>query len=149
MLSGEHSAGCKDIFASRRADSRCQSAIIEPLLEVFDDYRCGSFVWEIRNLVETDQVHSALKSLEHPDQRICMCLRIVETGKHRILEAYTALACEVVLLDEIDHFLDRPCSLYRHNSLSFRTERIMEADSKMTLALVKIALEVRQDTDCR
>ena len=78
-----------------------------------------------------------------------MCLCVIESCKHRILEADTTLTCEVILFDKVDHVLDRPCTLNRHNGLPFRTERIMEADSKMTLALVKIALEVRQDTDCR
>ena len=118
MLAGEHAACGQNVFAAGCSHGRRQSAIIEPLLEIFDDYRCGSFIRKIRNLMETDKVHTTLETLEHTDQCVGMSLCIIEAGEHGVFEAHSSLAGEVVLLDKVDDFLDRPCALHRHDAES-------------------------------
>ena len=96
--------------------------------------------------MEADKVHTALQAFEHPDQRICMSLGVIEAGKHRILEADSSLTCKVILFYQVYDFLKRPCSLSRHDTQTLRSERIVEADGKMALALVKILLKIREDS---
>ena len=97
--------------------------------------------------MEAYEVHSTFQSSEHADQRVCMGLSVVETGKHRIFEADSSLTGEVILLDQIDDFLYRPRALNRHYAQTFRSERIVEADSQMALAFIQISLEIRKYAD--
>ena len=55
--------------------------------------------------METDKVHPALQSLEHPYEGIRMDLGVVESGEHRVLEADTALTGEIILLYKVYHLL--------------------------------------------
>ena len=149
MFSCKHTACRKNIFSARGAYSSCKSKIVEAILEVLDDHIRRGLVRKIRNLVETDQVHAALKSLQHSEKGVSMSLGVIESCKHRVFKTYSALTCEIVLLDQVDDVLDRPRALGRHDTQALRAERIMKTDSQMAFALVKVTLEIRKHSDCR
>ena len=148
MFSRKHSAGCEDILSAGSPDGCCYSQIIQTLLEDLNNRTRRGLIWKIRNLMEAYQIHSALQSLEHPEQRICMHLGVIDSGKLRILEALSALAREIILLYEVDHILDRPGPLHRHHAETLRAERIVKTDSQVAFAFLQISLEIWQDTDC-
>ena len=149
MLSGKHSAGCEDVLSSGSPYSGHQAGIVQSCLEVFYYDIRRRLIWEIRYLVEADEVHAAFQPFQHPYQSIGMRLGVIESRKHRVLEAHSPLTCEVILLNQVYDILDRPCSLRRHHAQSLRSVWIMEADCQMALALVKVAFEVRKHTDRR
>ena len=147
MLACKHTAGCQYIFPAGRTQGCSYSRIVQALLEILNYHARRCFIREIRNLMESYQIHSALKSAKHPDEGIGMILRVIESSEHCIFETNSALTGEIIFLDQIDHLLNRPRSLDRHHAEAFRTERIMKADSKMTSAFLKEALEIRKDAD--
>ena len=99
--------------------------------------------------METDQIHPALQSLQHPYQGISMSLGVIETGEHCVLETHSALPAEIILLYKVDNILKRPCTLHRHHTETFRTERIVKTDSQMALTLIEVSLQIREHTNCR
>ena len=110
VLSGKHSACCKNVFAARRTYRRHQPHIVKAGLEIlYDDIR-RCLIREIGNLMEAYEVHPAFQASEHTHQRICVDLRVIEAGEHRVFEAYTPLAAEVILLYQVYDILYRPCS---------------------------------------
>ena len=76
-----------------------------------------------------------------------MALVIVQSGEHGIFKAHTALACEVIFTDHVDHFLHRPRFLHRHHLRPFVRERVVEADGKVAAGRIEVLPQVRQDTD--
>ena len=115
VLTGQHAACRKYVLPSRGTQCRSYTGIVETLLEILNNYARRCLIWEIRNLMEADQVHTAFQSPQHPYQRIRMILRIIESRKHRIFETDTPLPREIILLYEVYHFLDRPRTLHRHH----------------------------------
>ena len=96
MLPGKHAAGSQYVLSAGSSYRGRETAVVQPLLEVLDYHRSRSLIREIRYLMETYQVHTAFQPLEHPYQRISMCLRIIESGKHRILEADSPLTGKII-----------------------------------------------------
>ena len=103
-------------------------------------------IWEVRNLMKPDEVHAAFQTGKQTDNPIRMTLVIIETGKHRIFETYTPLACEVILTDKRNHIFQRISLLDRHQFATFIREGIMHTDCKMTPGFIQIALEIGQNT---
>ena len=106
MFSCKHTACRKNIFSSRSAYRSCKAQVIQAGLKVIYDHIRRRLIREIRNLMEADQVHTALQALEHAEERICVGLCVIEAGKHRVLETYSALPCEIILLDKVDDILN-------------------------------------------
>ena len=96
--------------------------------------------------METDQIHTALKSGEQPDKCIGMTLVVIETGKHRIFEAHASLTGKVILPDEPYHFIQREGILYRHDALAFIPKRIVDTDRQMAAALLEVTFKLRKDS---
>lgn len=97
--------------------------------------------------MEADEVDPALQPPEQPDKCVGMALVIVQSGEHGIFKAHTALACEVIFTDHVDHFLHRPRLLHRHHLRPFVRERVVEADGKVAAGRIEVLPQVRQDTD--
>ena len=149
MFSCKHAACRKNVFSSRSTYSSCKTKVIQTCLEVlYDDIR-RSLIRKVRNLMESYKIHTALQTLQHTEESICMSLGIIETCKHRVLEAHPPLTCEVILLYQVYDILNRPCPLRRHHAQSLGSVRIVETYCQMALALVEIAFEVRKHTDRR
>ena len=148
MLTGQHSAGSKDILTPGSSYSGCYTQVVQALLEILNNRARRCLVWKIRYLMEAYEIHSAFQTFQHSEKSISVGLRIVDTGKHCIFKAYSALACEIILLDEIYDIFDRPRTLDRHHTEPLRTVRIVETDCKMTFAFFEISLEIRKNSDC-
>ena len=53
MLSGKHSAGCKDVFSSGSSHGCGKSLVVQTSLEVFNNYTRRRFIRESRNFMKT------------------------------------------------------------------------------------------------
>ena len=107
VQAGEQAAGRKDILAPGGADGGGNPAPGQTVPEGLHRRLRAGAVREIRNPVETDQVHAAFQPLEETKESVGMARGVVETREHRVLETYPALAREVVLTDQVDDRFDR------------------------------------------
>ena len=119
--------------------------VVEPVAEDLHGRVGGAVIGEIRDTVESDQVHAALQPAQQADEGVRVALVVVEAGEHRIFKTHAALAAEVVLADEIDDLADVPCLLRGHHFEALLRERIVEADRQVAPLLVEVAPERRED----
>ena len=67
----------------------------------------GAWQIDARYLVETDEVHTAVQSLQQPDNLTAIDRRVVESSKADVLEGASALVAEIILPEYIcKHIID-------------------------------------------
>ena len=96
----------------------------------------------VRNLMETDEVDTALKAMEQTHDGLGVSLRIVKSAEDDILKRETALMREVVVAKQFHDVLNRHASLCRHQLLTLLMKWRVKADGHMALALFEEALEL-------
>lgn len=149
MFPGQHPTCGKNVLSSGSPYRAGDSVVGKPVPEAFHNDLRSRLERSVRNLVEADQVDPALQSAKQPDKRVGVTLVIVQAGEHSIFKAHSALACEVIFTDHLDHFLHRPRLLHRHHLRPFVRERVVEADGEVAAGGFEVFPQVRKDSDGR
>lgn len=101
--------------------------------------------WDVWNLVETDEVDTAVEPLQELDDRLGMLHTVVHTLEDDILERETTLVREVIVAQQLHYLLDAHSLLGWHQLRSLGWYRVMETDGYMALTLLQESFQLVLD----
>ena len=113
--------------------------VIAELLHLLIIHTLQRDVW---NLVETDQVEAAVKSLHQFDDGLGMLHTVIYALKDDVFETQAALMREIIVPQQLYHLLNAHTPFGRHQFGALRRDRVVHADGHMAVALFQEPLQL-------
>ena len=114
FCSVEHTACGEDVLPPRSPDGSEDAMVSEIVSESRHLVHIHSIEWHIGYLMESDEVDTAVQSIEQPNERLGVGECVVESFEDDVLKGESSLVAEVVFSQDLHDLFDAHLFLRRH-----------------------------------
>ena len=115
----EQTAGCIDVLAAAGTDSGENTMGSEVITELLHLLIVHTLQWDVGNLMEADEIETAIKPLHQFDDGLGMLHTVVHSLEYDVLETQAALMREIVVLQKLYHLFYTHSAFSRHQFCTF------------------------------
>ena len=114
----------------------------EIITELFHFLIIDALQRDVRNLMETNQIETAVETLHQLDDCLGVLHTVVHSLEHDIFERQATLVREIIIAEQFHNLFYTHTLLGWHQFCSLRRYRIVHRDSHMALALFEESLQL-------